>query len=125
MFKKYNPNPYAARVGDCAVRAMSKALDQEWEKSYIDLCLYGLLRGDLPSANEVWGLYLHNNGFAKKVPPYHCKRCYTVKDFCEDHKQGTFVVALNGHVICVKDGDYYDTWDSGDEVPLYYWEKEE
>lgn len=81
--------------------------------------------GDMPSGNVVWGRYLSVNGFKKKVPPYHCNGCYTLKDFCDDHKRGTFIVALNNHVVCVKDGDYYDTWDSGDEVPLYYWEKEE
>jgi len=36
----------------------------------------------------------------------------------------THILALSGHVVCVMDGDYYDTWDSGGEVPLYYWRKE-
>ena len=28
-----------------------------------------------------------------------------------------------GHVVAVEDGNYYDIWDSGDEVPTYYWMK--
>jgi hypothetical protein len=28
-------------------------------------------------------------------------------------------------VVAVVDGDYYDTWDCGDEVPVYYFEREE
>lgn len=31
----------------------------------------------------------------------------------------------NGATVgdCVIDGVYYDSWDSGREVPLYYWQK--
>ena len=49
----------------------------------------------------------------------------TVSDFAEDHPKGTYILALSGHVVCVKDGDYIDTWDSGNEIPLYYWQQEE
>ena len=30
---------------------------------------------------------------------------------------------IDPHVIAVENGDYYDNWDSGDEVPIYYWER--
>lgn len=35
MFTEYNPNPAGRRVGDCAVRAVAKALDTDWETAYI------------------------------------------------------------------------------------------
>ena len=28
---EYNPNPRRNRVGDCAIRAVAKATDQDWE----------------------------------------------------------------------------------------------
>jgi hypothetical protein len=28
-------------------------------------------------------------------------------------------------VVCVENGCYHDTWDSGDELPVYYWERKE
>ena len=31
----YNPNPVARRVGDCAVRAVSKALGVDWEQAFL------------------------------------------------------------------------------------------
>ena len=34
MFEGYNPNPKGKNVDDCTVRAMSKALDQDWETTY-------------------------------------------------------------------------------------------
>lgn len=34
---EFNNNPVGRRVGDCAVRAISKALDTDWESAYISL----------------------------------------------------------------------------------------
>lgn len=121
----FNPNPKNARVGDCVIRAISCVTNKDWIEAYIDLCCYGIMLCDLPSANIVWGRYLHDKGFIKRIIPDICPDCYTVRRFAEEHEQGIYVLALNGHVVCVKDGGrYFDTWDSGDEVVLYYWEKE-
>lgn len=38
MWIKRNENPINNRVGDCVVRAISTALNQEWEKTYTELC---------------------------------------------------------------------------------------
>lgn len=122
-FVEYNPNPSQKRVGDCTIRALSKALEQTWEETYIGIVLQGFLMCDLPSANHVWGAYLHSKGFRRNVIPDTCPDCYTVFDFAADHPSGTYILALAGHVVCVCDGDYYDTWDSGNEVPIYYWER--
>lgn len=121
MWKNYNPNPNGSRVGDCVVRALSKALNKEWKDTYIDLCLEGLRLCDMPSANHVWGSYLRDNGYERHILPNECPDCYTVKDFCDEYNQGIYILALNGHVICVMDGDYYDSWDSGNEVLIYFW----
>ena len=123
MHKYYNPNPQAARVGDCVIRAVSFATDQSWDKTYLDLCVYGLINCDLPSSNNVWGRYLRDKGFRRLMIPDTCPTCYTVKHFTDDHPHGVYILAISGHVVAVKDGDYYDTWDSGDEVPVYYWER--
>ena len=37
---------------------------------------------------------------------------------------GTYILALSGHVVCVQDGVIYDSWNSENEIPLYYWVKE-
>ena len=125
MFKFYNPNPIVARVGDCVIRAICKATNKKWEEVYNDLCDFGFNMADMPSANSVWGAYLRYLGFNRYVVSTEYPDSYTVYDFAEDNKNGTYILALSGHVVCVQDGDYYDTWDSGDEVPIYYWCKEE
>lgn len=123
MYKKYNPNPEAARVGDCTVRALCKALSQDWDKTYLQLCIQGLLMADMPSANAVWGAFLSQNGFKRGIVSESCPVCYTVADFAAEHSHGIYVLALGSHVVTVMDGNYFDTWDSGQEIPLYFWER--
>ena len=49
---------------------------------------------------------------------------YTVEDFCADHPKGTYVLGTGSHAVAVVDGFYYDAWDSGNEIPIYYWKEE-
>lgn len=124
-FVEYNANPQSRRVGDCTVRAISKALNQEWESTYSGMVIQGIMMKDMPSANSVWGAYLKSKGYIRNIIPNNCPDCYTVKDFCDEHPQGSYILALGSHVVAVEDGKYFDTWDSGDEIPLYYFEKRE
>jgi hypothetical protein len=124
-FVPFNPNPHGTRTGDCAVRAVARATEQPWSNAYTALSVTGHMMGDLPNANRVWGAYLKSKGFKREIIPDTCPDCYTVEDFAADHPHGMYVLALENHVVTVYDGDYYDSWDSGNEVPLYYWHKEE
>lgn len=121
-WEKVNPNPKGKNVGDCTVRAISLATNQGWEKVYLDLCIQGYTMADMPSSNDVWGKYLMDKGWAYRRLQDTCPFCYTINDFCNDHPEGTYIVATGTHVVCVKDGRYLDTWDSGDKVPLFYFE---
>lgn len=122
-YSYYNPNPVGrTSVGDCTVRALSKALGQTWEETYVGLALEGFKRGDLPNADSVWGPYLKSHGFSRHWIPDDCPDCYTVSDFAADHPLGTFILSMPGrHVVTVADGKFWDSWDSGGEAPTYYW----
>lgn len=120
----FNENPQGNRVGDCTVRAISTVLGQDWESTFFGLFLMGLAMNDMPSANRVWSAYLREKGFHRSLIPESDDETYTVKDFCRDYSEGTYLLALQSHVVAVIDGDYYDTWDSGEEIPLYCWRKE-
>ena len=123
-WKNYNPNPEGHRVGDCTVRALCKVLDKDWDTVFVGLCVTGLELGNMPSGNVVWGEYLWDRGYRRHLIAADCPFSVTVKDFCEMFPDGNYILALDKHIIAVSNGDYYDTWDSGDEVPLYYWVKE-
>lgn len=123
MFKRYNPNPKGQYVGDCVIRAISKVLEKDWHHTYLDICIQGYIECDMPSANHVWDSYLQKKGFKRTIIPNTCPDCYTVSDFCEDNPKGEYILATGSHVVAVIDGDYYDSWDSGKEVPIYYFAK--
>ena len=125
MYVFYNPNPSKKLVGDCVIRAVSKLTNKDWETIYLEICLQGFMMNDMPSANYVWGAYLHENGYERNILPNTCPDCYTVKDFCVDYPQGKYLLAIGNHVVAVENGNYYDSWDSGEEIPLYYWQKKE
>lgn len=124
MWKEYNPNPRARRTGDCVIRAISKALDQDWDTTYTGIVVTGFDEKDMPSGNHIWGEYLKDHGFRRHLVP-DVGEPYTVADFARDNPTGTYVLAISGHVVCVKQGYWFDTWNSADEIPIYYWTKEE
>lgn len=119
----YNPNPLKLSVGDCTIRAISRALNYSWKHTYLSLAIQGFLMYDMPSANRVWGEFLKSQNFIKRQIPDTCPDCYTIRDFCIDNPIGTFIVGTGEHVVCVINGDYYDSWDSGNEIPIYYFER--
>lgn len=121
----HNPNPAGKHVGDCTIRAITRATGESWEEAYCGIALQGFIMCDMPSNNGVWGAYLRKKGFIRKMLPNDCPDCYTVEDFCKEHPRGTYVVAVSGHVLTVVDGDRYDSWDSGEENPIYYFERNE
>ena len=125
MYISYNANPDGNRVGDCTIRAISKVLGQTWEQTYAGMVVEGMAIYNMPSANVVWNNYLKRKSYKRYIIPDNLPEDYSVRDFCRDNPKGTFLLALSGHVVAVIDGNYYDTWDSGDEIPIYYWHRKE
>ena len=115
----YNANPLNRRTDDCVKRALSTALGYTWDRVHIELSVLTLVKAGIETENEIWAEYLERKGFERFQIPDTCPFCYTIRDFCEDNPDGVFVLGTGTHVVCVIDGDYYDTWDSGDRVPLY------
>lgn len=121
MWQHFNENPTGRNVGDCSVRAVSVALDTDWETAYAMIASNGFSMGDMPSADSVWGATLRKNGFYREAIPNTCPDCYTASDFARDHPVGVFVLGFGGHVATIKDGILYDSWDSSNEIPQFYW----
>lgn len=120
-----NPNPVKNLVGDCVIRGISLLTNKTWEEVYWDVVMQGARMYDMPSSNEVWGTYLKSLGYKKRIIPNMCPECYSIKEFCIDKPLGRYLLATGTHVVTVINGDYLDTWDSGDEIPVYYFTKEE
>ena len=125
MYRYFNPNPLLNNhTGDCVIRGLCMLTGDDWDTVYIHIVVEGYRMKMMPSDNPVWGSYLKRAGYSRYLIPEECPVCYTLKDFCQEYDHGKFLVATGTHVIAVVDGNYYDTWDSGDETVLYYWKKE-
>ena len=125
VWRYVNLNPKGKSVGDCTVRAIAIATKKAWVDTYLDLCLMGMVMADMPSSNSVTAAYLKKNGFRRRTIPDDCPDCYTIADFCKDHPKGTYIIGTGSHLTTVIDGDLWDSWDSSNECPVYYFEKME
>lgn len=120
----FNPNPKGKHVTDCTIRMICLLEHMNWREAFdavTDICREEY---DMPSSDTMWGKFLSRRGYTKHIVPDTCPDCYSVKDFCFDHPNGAYCLKTSGHVIGVINGDYYDSFDSGDKVPIYYWRKE-
>ena len=118
---KYNPNPCCIRASDCVVRAICAATGEGWYKVYTELCVRGAALCDMPSVNRVWASYLKERGDSMKRIAGAC----TVYDFAREHPDGIYILGTGTHAVSVIDGDYYDAFDSGNELVRYYFTLED
>lgn len=120
----FNNNPAKVRVGDCVIRAISKVTGKSWEDVYLLLMVEGLNMHDLPTSNNVWGALLYKLGYDRHYIDDTTPNNYTLEQFAQEHKSGSYVVGTGTHAVAVVDGDIYDTWDSRTATPIYYYSKE-
>lgn len=125
MWIKFNPNPKTDRGKDCVIRAICKLIGKDWMTVYLSICLQGAVMGEMPSVNKTWMTWLRGQGYKREAVPDLCPECYTVADFCKDHPEGDYLLMVPGHVVCASGGNYFDTWDSGNETVLFYWTRSE
>ena len=122
MYIYFNENPrHNYRAEDCVVRAISIVTGKSWNQVYAELCAEGFVIGDWGNSNRAWDTYLRENGFTRYICPNDCPYCYSISDFADEHKEGKYIVATGSHAVAVVDGNYIDSWDSGDQMPIYYY----
>lgn len=123
-FIPYNPNPKGKVAEDCTVRAISKLTNKSWDDAYMLVCAGGLIEKTMPDQKSAITTLMGMLGYKNHPLPNTCPKCYTIKQFCIDHPRGSYMVATGSHVVAVIDGNYYDAFNSGNEVLLNYWRKE-
>ena len=124
MYQHYQPNPRGVQTDDCVIRALTKALDVDWDTASVYAIVQQIRDSDLYVKNYVWGNLLLRNGFTKHHIPDTCPDCYTVQDFAKEHPKGLYIIGTGEHVVAVVEGDWFDAFDSGSMIPIVYYEKE-
>lgn len=127
-YQYYQPNEKDLKdhVGDCQIRALSKALDLTWLEVFdliTPICreqqVMDIFSCDLNKTKEAmeylgFTYYGVSNKRGTKRP--------TVEEFAKKHPNGRYIVVVAQHVVAVVDGKYYDTWDSGYKSLYGYYE---
>lgn len=115
-WKKYNPNPKSRNIGDCTLRSYCAAFDIDWDKAFD-------IASKIAKENSSMIQYV---GDKVLVEYFGCTRDeeyrktkakdrITVNNFAMTHPYGTYVLHVRCHQVTVKNGEYWDSWDSGDK----------
>lgn len=121
MWIKINPNPGRKNVPDCVIRAICVALGKQWIEVFWELSRIAAENFSVTCDDNIWGRYLYQYGFAPFVLPDYCPRCTTIREFCNWFPTGTYIIGTGSHAVAVINGNYYDNWDSGDQIPTFFW----
>ena len=142
---EYNPNPEikcytrGRRKGkklihaDCVVRAFTILFNLDWKDTYIKLAMRGLEINDMPNQKVVWSSFLKQvKDIDTKVWDDNCsnlsgRRMKTVAEIATETACSgkAYLCHTNHHVVVVKGGEYWDSWDSGQESVRSLWELDE
>lgn len=116
-----NPNPEKKQVPDCVIRAICIALNKPWLEVSDELYSFARREYSVTCDDNIWGHYLYSLGFEPFLLPFSCPKCVTVKEFTKYYPVGTYIIGTGKHAVTVINGNYYDSWDSGEVVPSFYW----
>ena len=122
MYIYYNANPSGKATGDCVIRAISTITGLPWRTVHWDLAMISNDEYQMMDDNPIWHEYLSWLGF--KIRPISWP-CAQISQFCRCFPEGRYILGTGKHVVAVIDGNYYDTWDSGNEYAVFYWKIEE
>lgn len=129
MFKYFNPNPkydgknQGYKQIDCTVRSICAATGLSWKVVYLLLSKCALKEFTMPHDMVVYRKTIESLGFnfVKK-----CKKGeLTVRDLANLSKKTKtiYLCKCMYHVVCCRDGNVLDVFDSSEKEVLEYWSK--
>ena len=130
-FHYYNANPKGRITTDCVIRAIATALEQDYNKTVMELaemqCKTGYDDGD----KKLYDKYLQSKGWVKcNQPRKNDNTKYTGKEWCRElqrlncRSRMRMVANIGGHhIVAIIDGKVWDIWNSTDGCIGNYWIK--
>ena len=120
VYIHYNGNPCGINTGDCVIRAISIVTGMNPKKVYAGLCAFGYECTIWGNVNAIWADFLQYLGYTR----YTIHKQQTISEFAEEHPRGRYILGTGKHAVAVVDGNIIDSWNSSNEIPLYYYIKE-
>lgn len=116
MYINYNANPNNERIGDCTTRALTLFLGIDY---------YTTKQLQYSIAKQLNVNYNTNNtvDIVTKRKTHVLDKRLSINKFCKLHPQGEYLIHTVNHCVYIKNGDYYDTWDSGSRLIKSYIDK--
>ena len=111
---EYNPNPKKKNVGDCSLRAYCAAFGWTWEEAFEKSSEIAKNEALMMDTHKTCEKVMESEGYVLDEEFKKSKRKdLTVNEFALTHPYGTYFLNTHGHLLCVKNGEYWDSWDSG------------
>ena len=115
---EFNPNPKDRNIGDCTLRSYCAAFGISWEKAFD-------IASKVAKENASMIQYMADKIL---IEEFNCvvdekynkksvkgKDRITVNEFAMTHPYGKFILHVPKHQVTVINGEYWDSWDSGDK----------
>ena len=117
-WREFNPNPKSRNIGDCTLRAYCAAFDIDWNKAF-DIASK-ISKENSSMIQYMFKKIMTEHFGCEEDPDYNKKKVknkdrITVNTFAMTHPYGTYVLGVRQHAVTVKNGEYWDSWDSGDK----------
>lgn len=132
-FIYFNANPKNRITGDCTFRAISLALNEDYNSTIMNMAKVACETGYAINDHKGIDRYMKKKGWIKRSQPRKCNNLkYTGKQFCAylssnypNGELGNIVANIGSHhIVCIKPTDHgdgincrykiHDTWDSSD-----------
>ena len=106
-FTNYNPNPVDDIKDhyDCAVRALTRAFNKDYDTVYFDLIRKAIPYRYAPDQVDVVAEVIKDYG-GKQLKD----RIEMVATFCARHMSGTYIIVTNWHIVAYVDGTLCDNY---------------
>lgn len=123
-FVNYNANPKNKKTGDCVIRAIATALNQDYWKTLDEMVEVTKKTGYYMSYKNGFEAYLKSKGYEKQKMPRRLDNTrYTVKEFADElaNPNSNYILVVANHLTCLKGNTLYDIWNCQNKSVGNYW----
>lgn len=112
-------------TGDCVIRAIAHATEQDYMQVMRDLFALGLELGQLPNQNKCYDVYLERLGWKKHSPLKDKKgKKFQVRHFPAEEGKN-YIIHTTSHLTAIMDKVIYDIWYCGESAAYSFYTKED